>query len=104
MFRHMLLAATILFFLSSCDTGMGNNNVCPQGTVILYNDSNNPYAIHIDDTNIGVMQGQTTAEYTLDRGGHTIRVVQITGYLGQPTDLTGGVFLEGCDTQEFTFP
>ena len=104
MFRRALLGLGICLFFSACDTGIGNNSVCPQGTVILYNDSNDPYAIYIDGNNIGVMQGRTRSEHTLDRGGHSIRVLQLTGYLGQPNDFTGGVFLEGCDTQELTFP
>ena len=53
---------------------------------------------------MGVLQGQATYDYIVDKGAHTINVIQVTGFTGQPNEKTGGTITEGCDTDIFSFP
>jgi hypothetical protein len=100
----LTIVAVIGLGFTGCDTRDQYNSSCPQGTIRAYNDSNDPYTIYIDGSYMGVLQGQTTSDYTVDKGAHTIKVIQITGFTGQPTERTSGTITEGCDTDIFTFP
>lgn len=105
MSRTLIIVAVLSVGFAGCEKGnQYNNGSCPQGTIRAYNDSNDPYTVYIDGTYMGVLQGQTTYDYTVDKGAHTIKVVQVTGFTGQPTERTSGTIIEGCDTDVFTFP
>ena len=50
------------------------------------------------------LQAQTTTDYTISRGGHTVSVVQLTGFNGTPNEYEATAIIEGCDVDVFTFP
>lgn len=98
------LVLLIALAFAGCDKGDPGINGCSTGTIRINNYASDPYTIYIDGSMVGVMQSHTTSDYTVNTGTHSIRVVQLTGYLYQPQELTGGTVIEGCDTDIFTFP
>jgi hypothetical protein len=104
MSKLLTFAAAFILICSGCDTQDDPNHFCPQGTIRLNNNSNDPYSVYFDGSSMGIMQGQTTADHVVDKGAYSIRVVQLTGYVSQPNEKVGGTIIEGCDTDIFTFP
>ena len=93
-----------LLIFSSCDKSDPYNGACPDGTIRLNNFSIDPYTVYIDGSYMGVMQAQTTTDYTVSRGGHTVTVVLLTGFNGTPNEYEATAIIEGCDVDVFTFP
>lgn len=75
------------------------------GTLKMVNNSNNPYRIFINGIEAGDMNGKTTQYgYNLPVGVYSIRVLQLSGYLATPTDITYSGTLMCGGTLTTTFP
>ena len=78
-----------------------------EGTIKVVNNSSNPYEIYIDGIVYNTsLQGNYSQSFTYETvGTHTVRVVQLSGYLVYPTDETFNVTITGCgNTQTVSFP
>ena len=100
----LVLLITLSFAGCNKDRGEPGINGCATGTIRINNYASDPYTVYIDGSMMGVLQSHSTSEYIVNTGTHSIKVVQLTGYLYQPDERTGGTVIEGCDTDIFTFP
>ena len=100
----ILLVLIVAASFAACDKGNVAGNPCSTGTIRVNNYASDPYTVYIDGSMMGVLQSHSTSDYTVNTGTHSIRVVQLTGYLYSPDERTGGTVIEGCDTDIFTFP
>ena len=75
------------------------------GTLKFVSTSSNPYHIYINGTAAFDMTGGTTSyEYYMPTGSYSIRVLQISGYVLYPTDITYTGTLNCGSTLLITFP
>lgn len=105
--------ATIVFFclapfITSCSKDDNNTTSpsggCSQGTIRFSNNSANPYMISIDGIAKGSINGKSFVNVNIDKGFHTLKAEQISGYVLYPTIVNGTTTLAGCDQKEFVFP
>ena len=77
-----------------------------EGIIKVYNNSTNPYEVYIDGVDKGSLQGGYNWTFSSQAvSTHTVRVLQLSGYLVYPTDETFNVTITGCgNTQTVNFP
>lgn len=61
-----------------------------------------PYRVYIDGTYKQDMTSYSTQKFTVAKGSHTIRLVQISGYVFDPTDCTRNFYTNDCSDQSWT--
>lgn len=105
----LLLSATILF--TACITvdqpepdPAPAADPCPTGTIQFINNSDNPYYLYIDGSQIKQQPGKTTYDHTIAKGTYQIKVKQVSGYLFSPTEQDFNVTVKGCDKKNIAFP
>lgn len=76
----------------------------PTGKLKLVSTSDNPYQIYIDGTYQLNIEGHGVEMFTLTQGTHTVRVLQISGYLFSPTDETYQIPIEAGMIYTKNFP
>ncbi len=65
---------------------------------------NNPYTVFVDGINKGTCYGHSTFLVTISAGTHTLRVLQQSGYLIYPTDLSTTAVVTKCYKSIYDFP
>lgn len=61
----------------------------PKGIISLVNNSQNPYDVYVNGALVvNDMPGNSWKDITKPTGTYSVRVVQVSGYLVYPTDLT----------------
>lgn len=83
-----------------------NTVISGTGTISLYNNSTNPYHVYLNgELIISSMLGGTTQELQFKpTGSYTIRILQVSGYVFEPTDITYTGNLACGGTLISTFP
>ena len=75
------------------------------GTLVFGNNSKNPYHVYLNGTLAFDLNGGSTMTYRYQQlGSYTIRVLQISGYVVTPTDITYTGTLNCGGTLTTTFP
>jgi uncharacterized membrane protein (GlpM family) len=97
---------TLLFVLALLSISCSKNDEfeCLKGTVRFTNISQNPYKIYIDDVYYLTLSGNTFHEIDLSEGRHSATVIQVSGYLLFPTQVSSELAVFGCQDSEFVFP
>ncbi|MEO8584240.1 MAG: hypothetical protein ABI415_10605 [Flavitalea sp.] len=77
------------FAISSYKNNKVSTVIRGTGTIQLINNSSNPYSIYINGAITANMEGGTTTTLSFrPTGSYSVRVLQLSGYLFTPTDLT----------------
>jgi hypothetical protein len=108
--RYILLFLIISNTLLGCD--IISNAATPQtktltGSILFQNQSSNPYYVILDGNSIfsNGMAGKTQfTKFNIPIGDHIIKVLQISGYLFNPTEKTYIVKVFQGQTVSITFP
>lgn len=103
--KRLLTIALAMLIFSSCDkdeTTPGGG--CSKGKLRYSNRSSNPYRIFLDGQYKADLNGGNFIEYDVNKGSHSVKAEQISGYAIYPTIRESSFFLDGCDSKEFLFP
>lgn len=97
-----VLLLSFAFVLNSCtkDNDSGPNT----GTLIIYNNSDNPYKLYVNGTFLKNQNGNSNVTLKKNPGIYTIRAVQISGYVLYPTDVSRSVSVIKDDITTVTYP
>lgn len=87
----------LIMFLSGCAA-------LRMGTLQLTNNSSNPYSISIDGVSKGTMNGNTSKEFKLEEGSHSVSATQQSGYVLYPTVFSGSVNIQSGQKSVLSFP
>ena len=74
------------------------------GTLQLTNNSSNPYSISIDGVSKGTMNGNSSKEFKLDEGSHSVSATQQSGYIIYPTVFSGTINIQSGQKSVLSFP
>ncbi|MBK8442071.1 MAG: hypothetical protein IPL35_01060 [Sphingobacteriales bacterium] len=86
------------------DNGGTNNSGCTLVPMRFTNTSDNPYNLFIDGTFKKQMSGNTEIVYELEKGVHTAKAEQVSGYVFYPTIVNKNFTLSSCQEQGWIFP
>ncbi len=76
------------------------------GTIILINNSSNPYDVYIDNILLGRIQGKSRTEKILlkEADNRILYAKQVSGYLLSPTERTNYINIISCSDNSWQFP
>ena len=108
--RKLFLFIILTYLLSGCDivSQVATNSVqVPTGSIMFNNASTNPYHVLLDGSLIfsnGMAGKSTFTKSNLKIGYHTVKVIQIKGYLFKPTEKVYTVKVLQGKVTTLTFP
>ena len=98
---HFLFYCFLVFASFSCKKEL----VKPAGLIMLVNNSSNPYDVFVNGKlEINDMPGGAAYELSKPVGYYAVRVIQVSGYMIYPTDVTYSGDLSNNGTLVVSFP
>ena len=80
-----LLAITFALFLAVAMSGCEKISL---QHIVMINTTEDPYTVYLDGTQKGTIRAFEKKSFDVNKGYHTVRVVQQSGYILYPTDET----------------
>lgn len=87
----------LIMFLSGCEA-------LRMGTLKITNNSSNPYTLTLDGINKGTINGNTSKEFKLDEGAHSVSTTQISGYVLYPSVFANTINVYSGQESVWSFP
>ena len=102
--KNLFSLLGILVLISISCTNEIDTPPCLKGTVRFTNLSEHPYELYIDNAFEKTVFGGTFHEVNVLEGTHKADVIQKSGYILFPTELSTSIFVVGCQESEWVFP
>jgi hypothetical protein len=100
-----IITVCLFFVLAISFNGCSKETVTPTGSIMLVNNSENPYDVYVNgQLEVDNMPGNSARQLSKPVGSYAVRVVQVSGYLLYATDITYNGTLEDKDTLVVSFP